>query len=153
MDTATTTDQLSAILPLLLNPLNIAITLVFATLGTVALVYAHKAVTFFEKIAGVKLSDAQRQDIDDAVIKGIHYADEQAHKYALKLIPEGPTTPEQKLQVAESAARSIAPQALADVTSTQFQVHAEAALQSIRPAPPLLDEDPITKPETPTARR
>jgi hypothetical protein len=155
MDTATI-EQTNVWLPLL-TPVGIAITAVFAVLGTVALFYAHKAVAYFEKIAGVTLSDAQRKDIDDAVIKGIHYADEQAHKFAIKMIDSGPRTPDEKLAVAEQAARSIAPKALADMTSTQFQVHAEAALQSVRPLPELpldLDQsDPITKPDSPKALR
>jgi hypothetical protein len=156
-----TIEQTSVVLPFLLTPLNIAITLVFAVLGIVALVYVHKAVAYLETLTGVKLSEQQKQDIDDAVITGIHNADEQAHKFARGLIPEGPTTPEQKLAVAESAARSIAPAALASVTSTQFQVRAEAALASIRPPAPIPDEsteladsgEPITQPETPRAKR
>lgn len=112
---------------LLRDPVNTGITLVFALLATVALFYVHKLTNYLADLAGVKISDAQHQEIDDAVMKGIAYAEEQAHKAVSK------TSSQEKLQIAETAARSIAPKALAETSSEQFQVRAEAALQSVRP--------------------
>lgn len=112
------------------DPLHTGITLAFVVIGLVALFYVHKATRYLADLRGIKVTDAQQQMIDDAVMKGVAYAEEQAHKLATK-ITDGQDV--DKLHLAETAARSIAPQALTGVTTEQFQVRAEAALQSMRP--------------------
>lgn len=75
---------------------------------------------------GITLSDRHKQLLNDAIATGLAWVEEQTHK---GLEARG----QEKMRLAEQTARSIAPKALASVSSEQFAVLAEAKLQSMRP--------------------
>ena len=113
-----TADQVAA--------LHTAITAIFAAIGIVAVYLAHRAL-------GAKLSRDQLDMLDKVLNSVLAYAEEQSHKAATGLLAEGPRTPAQKLEVAKSAARSIAPKELAHTDDRALEVLLEAKLQQQRP--------------------
>lgn len=122
---------------------DIAITLVFAVLAIIALAFARRAIKAFEETTGIKVAESVKQQILDLVVTGLRYAEEQAHKKKRGLIADGPTTPEEKLDLARNVAQSLAPPALYNRVKEDFDIQAEALLQSMRPGglgSPLLGE-------------
>jgi hypothetical protein len=109
-----------------------------ALLTTVAVTLGQKVVRHLSALSGVQVSADQQLKVDQAITAGVAYAEEQARKFARELILEGPRTGEEKLEVAKTAARSIAPGALASTSDQQLSILTEAKLQSLRPsqAPP-----------------
>jgi len=94
----------------------------------------RKVVKHLSALSGVQVSAEQQAKVDQAITAGVAYAEEQARKFARELITEGPRTGEEKLEVAKTAARSIAPAALASVNEQQLAILTEAKLQSLRPS-------------------
>jgi hypothetical protein len=122
----------------LLTALLLIVTALAALLTTFAVTLGRKVVRHLSALSGVQVSADQQQKVDQAIAAGVAYAEEQARKFARELIREGPRTGEEKLEVAKTAARSIAPGALASTSDQQLSILTEAKLQSLRPsqAPP-----------------
>lgn len=106
----------------------------FAVMLAVALLYARRIAQYLASLAKVQLSEQQLQQVDRAVEIGISYAEELARKKLLGLVEQGPTTSAQKLEVAKTASRSVAPAALADVADAQLEMSIEAHLSRVRPS-------------------
>lgn len=87
---------------------------------------AKRAAKSLADLSGVKVTAQQEAALESAVRRGVSYAEEQAHKLVRGLAKEGPQTGLQKLEVAKSAARSIAPKALRDVGDRELEVLIEA---------------------------
>jgi len=119
--------------------LSAAVMLAIGALFSLILVFglrlARKATKQFEVATGIKLTEAQHRTIDDVVTKGIHLAQEHARKVARGLLTSASVTPQDKLEIAKSAARSLAPKALAEVSEDQLEILIEAKLASMRPPP------------------
>jgi hypothetical protein len=122
----------------LLTALLLIVTALAALLTTFAVTLGRKVVRHLSALSGVQVSVEQQLRVDSAIAAGVAYAEEQARKFARELIVEGPRTGEEKLEVAKTAARSIAPAALASVNEQQLGILTEAKLSSLRPsqAPP-----------------
>lgn len=154
--------------------LAVGLGLLCAALLAVLIPFARKIALHLAKLADVKLSEEHLRQVDRAVAIGIGYAEEQAVKKLRGLVPDGPVNSEQKLEVAKSAARSIAPAATKDVTEKQLEIAIEGQLKSLMPPaaissgsilPPRASfapgnvfgattiEEVDTRPDTPHARR
>jgi hypothetical protein len=122
----------------LLTALLLIVTALAALLTTFAVTLGRKVVRHLSALSGVQVSAEQQLKVDQAITAGVAYAEEQARKFARELIREGPRTGEEKLEVAKTAARSIAPGPLASTSDAQLSILTEAKLQSLRPsqAPP-----------------
>jgi hypothetical protein len=125
----------------LLTALLLIVTALAALLTTFAVTLGRRVVRHLSALSGVQVSAEQQQKVDQAIAAGVAYAEEQARKFARELIREGPRTGEEKLEVAKTAARSIAPGPLASTSDAQLSILTEAKLQSLRPsqAPPSPD--------------
>jgi len=122
----------------LLTAMLVLVTGLAALLTTFAVTLGRKVVRHLSALSGVQVSADQQARVDSAIAAGVAYAEEQARKFARELILEGPRTGEEKLEVAKTAARSIAPGALASTSDAQLSILTEAKLASLRPsqAPP-----------------
>lgn len=98
------------------------------------LILARRCAQYLAKLADTKLSEDHLRQLDHAVEAGILYAEEQARKRLLGAAGSGPSTGAEKLEVAKSAARSMAPAALADVGDQQLEMNIEARLSRVRPS-------------------
>jgi hypothetical protein len=116
-----------------------------AALLVVLIPFARKIAQHLASLAKVKLTDEQLAQVDRAVTIGIGYAEEQALKKLRGLVEEGPVSGAEKLEVAKSAARSIAPAATSDVTEKQLEIAIEGKLKSVLP-PPLPPDRPTPVP-------
>jgi hypothetical protein len=108
----------------------------FALATSIAVVYAKKVLKHLSELTGIKVSAENEEKIVDAVRRSIAYAKEQAEKFAAGKIHEGPRSGAEKLEVAKTAARSLAPAALANTTDQQLTIITEAELQIVRPSLP-----------------
>jgi hypothetical protein len=153
--------------------LAVGLGLLCAGLLAVLIPFARKIALRLASLADIKLEETHLQQLDRAVAIGIGYAEEQAVKKLRGLVPDGPVNGEQKLEVAKSAARSIAPAATKDVSEKQLEIAIEGQLKSLIPPagpsaslPPLRAsfapssvfsaatiEEVETRPDTPNARR
>jgi len=136
-----TPEQTDPILTLVL----IAISAIFSLLTAGALWLKKKGLEQTERATGIKASDGASKTIDQIITTVIAYAEEQARKYARGLSTSAPATGADKLQVAKSAARSIAPAGILEsVSEEQLEILIEAKLQSLRPSmsPPSLPPVP-----------
>jgi cell division protein FtsX len=91
-----------------------------------------RGISLFEKITKTKLTAEQRAEVDAVLKKAIGWVDEQAHKLAKGLITQGPGTPLEKLMEAEKMARSLAPELLKAIPSSELRALIEAALPEHR---------------------
>lgn len=109
------------------------ITAVFAVFLLWARAQAKKALARLAELTDSPELLAQGDNVDRVITTAILYVREQVQKLAKGVIVTGPRTPQEKLQLAEDTARSLAPDAMAPISPAHFAVLAEAKLQSVRP--------------------
>lgn len=110
-----------------------ALAAVFAALTAGLIVLVRKGVRAFEKWTGSTIPASVGAGLEQFARMGAGYAEEAARKYLTGKITTGPKSGTEKLALAVSTARSLAPDGLAKFDDDQVVVAVESQLPSIRP--------------------
>lgn len=109
-----------------------ALAAVFAALTAGLIVLVRKGVRAFEKWSGTTLPASIGAGLEQFARMGAGYAEEAARKVLLGK-QDGPKTGAEKLVMAVTTARSLAPDGLSTFSDEQVATAVEAQLPSIRP--------------------
>lgn len=108
-----------------------------AVLTPLAVFYARRTALALAKLADVKVSDDQLQQLERYVTTAIAYVEERTHKYLRGLVEDAPKTGVEKQAMAVQVARELAPDGLKQFSDKAVAVVVDAKVQDRRVSIPM----------------